>query len=169
MYQIKLSTEVSDSEIQQWKDEKRFLDGSYYDQLVRDDQDVEVLKPNGQTLFKIIRKAIPQGMCDVAHDVFEKAYQRKSAAYRTTAAGVEPDPEASSVTVGFLDRTARHGVKPCRQTSFTLKNPDLFRAAFQYISGSGLRFPEAHATTLVLPEICVVLCAAGSLDRRHDL
>lgn len=126
MKTIYLQTELSDEFVQQLKEQRVKMDSTYYDFCVRGDEDTEVITPDGRTLFKVIRDVIDPVTNDSASEGFEKAYQRESAAYRGIAAGDNADPHASSVSVGYLDRTARHGVKPCRETSFTLKNAGLF-------------------------------------------
>jgi hypothetical protein len=130
---LKLTAQLEDEVVEQLKQNRVKMDATYYDLLVSGDESTEVITPDGRTLFKVIRAVIDPLTNDSAFDTFEKAYQRESAAYRGIAGGFDPDPHASSVSVGYLDRTARHGVKPCRETSFTLKNAALFGQAIPYI------------------------------------
>lgn len=132
MKKLVVTQQMSDAAVEQLKEDRVKMDSTYYDLLVLGDESVEVIA-DGRTLFKVVRGVIDPLINDGAFDVFEKAYQAGSAAYRGIAAGNDPDPHASSVSVGYLDRTARHGVKPCRETAFSLKNAALFSKALPYI------------------------------------
>jgi len=132
MHHLEVTQQLSDEAVEQLKQDRVKMDSTYYDTLVTGDENVEVFA-DGRTPFRVVRDVIDPLSNDNAFDVFEKAYQSGSAAYRGIAAGVEPDPHASSVSVGYLDRTARHGLKPCRETTFSLKNAALFGEAIPYI------------------------------------
>jgi len=132
MKTVEVTQQLDIEQVEQLIKNKVRLNHSSYDVLVDGDEDTEVVTPDG-TLFKIVRNVLRKEECNAAFEVFEKAYQGGSGAYRGTAAGADPDPHASSVSVGYLDRTGRHGVKPCRETSFILKDRNLFAGAITYI------------------------------------
>jgi hypothetical protein len=141
MQRILLSMELPDNSIK--KLEGDHVDARHYDILVKGDGDVEVVKPNGKTLLKVLRNVIPQGAHDSAWPVIARAYAKGSVLNRKTAAGRNPDKKGSSVTIGFLDRSARFGKRPTRKAPFD------FTGALAYISEVNEQYrrhmPDHHA------------------------
>ena len=107
------------------------LNDSHYKVLVNYEEDVMGIKPDGKIQFKLVRKRIDSTLEEGARRIFRFASRAGSAAERKVAAGFQKDPEASSIVMGYFDRSHRQPF--CRPCSFNLQHPELFDRLRPYI------------------------------------
>lgn len=111
--------------------EGTFLGPMHYDLLV--DQDALVLKPNGDHLFRLIKKVIPPELCNLAfRNLRQVGGQSVNSTNRKTA--IKPqsgDKNSREGIAGFMSRQG--GRTPyCRESEFNINRPDLFAQVLPY-------------------------------------
>jgi hypothetical protein len=107
------------------------LDRSHYKVLVDQDEDVLGVRPDGTLQFKVLRNRIDHEMEKTARRIFRFASSPGSAAERKVASGFQKDPGASSIVMGYFDRSHRQPF--CRPCSFNIQHPELFDRLRPYI------------------------------------
>ena len=144
MRTIHLKTELPDVQVDGL--EKTFLDSSSFDgEPVA--ENAAVYKPNGEVLFKLIRNVIPLSTCNRAWNALRSV--SSDASHRIIASGgAMPGNNGVSETVGYLDRSGRHGLHYCRLTSWSMKNAQRFVEAIPFFRAVDRVFekhmPERH-------------------------
>ncbi|MBZ5505683.1 MAG: hypothetical protein LAO78_09355 [Acidobacteriia bacterium] len=144
MNPIHLKTELPDAQVDAL--EKTFLDSSAFDgDSIA--EDVVAYKPNGEVLFKLIRNVIPMSACKKAWNALRTV--SSDASHRIVASGGATQGENGvSETVGYLDRSGRHGLHYCRLTSWSMNNAKRFAEAIPFFRAADRVFahhmPERH-------------------------
>jgi hypothetical protein len=140
-----------------------FLDESSYRHILRNETGV-VLKPDGTPLVIYVRDAIPRSLCAAAFEVFKKVSYEGGGTNRGMAAGLIQDGDeridgdgaevrgvrynprkldgtlsatsrsasVPTAIVGFYGRYPR--IPYCRQTAFTMNNPELWQRCLPYVA-----------------------------------
>jgi hypothetical protein len=121
--------------------EGTFLEPSHYDLLV--DQDALVLKPNGDHLFRLIKKVIPPKLCKLAYrNLMQVGGQKMDSTNRKTA--VRPQSGEKNSREGIAGFMSRQGgrIPYCRESEFNINRPDLFAQVLPYFRAVNEVFRE---------------------------